>query len=126
MARRGTRIGDRFASRPRLTPPRSGYQIRSVPKDTRSPPPPTRPEERAMAVKRPTPSQLRAVANDLGITLTDEDVTPYLGLMAGTITAYDPIDAMPHSLPQVKYPRTPGHRPDGAQNEYNAWYVKTH
>ena len=40
-----------------------------------------------MAVKRPTPSQLRAVANDLGITLTDEDVTSYLGLMAGTIAA---------------------------------------
>jgi len=78
-----------------------------------------------MAVKRPTPSQLRAVANDLGITLTDEDVTSYLGLMAGTITAYDAIDAMPDYLPQVKYPRTPGYRPEGAENKYNAWYVKT-
>ena len=38
-----------------------------------------------MTVKRPTPSQLRAVAHDLGITLTDEDVASYLGLMAGSL-----------------------------------------
>src|SRR5262245_6461096 len=78
-----------------------------------------------MAVKRPTPSQLRAVAEDLGITLTDQDITSYLGLMAGTIAAYDAIDAMPDYLPQVKYPRTPGYMPEGAENTYNAWYVKT-
>jgi amidase len=28
-------------------------------------------------------------------------------------------------LPQVKYPRTPGYRPEGEENKYNAWYVKT-
>src|SRR5262245_6543284 len=78
-----------------------------------------------MAVKRPTPSQLRAVAEDLGITLTDQDVTSYLGLMAGTIAAYDAVDAMPDYLPQVKYPRTPGYMPEGAENAWNAWYVKT-
>ena len=65
-----------------------------------------------MAVKRPTPSQLRAVAEDLGITLTDEDVRSYLDLMAGSIAAYDAVDAMPDYLPPVKYPRTPGYRPE--------------
>jgi amidase len=25
----------------------------------------------------------------------------------------------------VKYPRTPGYRPEGEENKYNAWYVKT-
>jgi amidase len=78
-----------------------------------------------MAVKRPTPSQLHAVAADLGITLTDADVESFLGLMAGSFTAYDAVDAMPDYLPQVTYPRTPGYRPEGAENRYNAWYVKT-
>lgn len=78
-----------------------------------------------MAVKRPTPSQLRAVAADLGITLTDADVQSFLELMAGSFAAYDAVDAMPDYLPQVMYPRTPGYRPEGAENRYNAWYVKT-
>jgi amidase len=78
-----------------------------------------------MAVKRPTPSQLRAVAQDLGMTFTDDDIASYLALMAGSIAAYDAIDAMPDFLPEVKYPRTPGYRPEGAENKYNAWYVKT-
>lgn len=78
-----------------------------------------------MAVKRPTPSQLRAVAEDLGITLTEADLQSFLGLMAGSFAAYDVIDAMPDYLPPVKYPRTPGYRPEGAENQYNAWYVKT-
>jgi amidase len=45
--------------------------------------------------------------------------------MEDTLTAYDAIDAMPDNLPRVKYPRTPGYRPAGAENALNAWYVKT-
>ena len=78
-----------------------------------------------MAVKRPTPSQLRAVAHDLGMTLSDDDVASFLALMAGSIAAYDAIEAMPDYRPAVTYPRTPGYRPEGAENRYNAWYVKT-
>ena len=78
-----------------------------------------------MAVKRPTPSQLRAVAADLGIRLTDADVDSFLALMAGSFAAYDAVDAMPDHVPPVTYPRTPGYRPEGVENRYNAWYVKT-
>src|SRR3954454_18044167 len=38
---------------------------------------------------------------------------------------YDVVDAMPDYVPAVTYPRTPGYRPDGDENKYNAWYVKT-
>jgi amidase len=78
-----------------------------------------------MAVKRPTPSQLVAVAADLGMTLTDADVQSYLGLLEGTIAAYDAVEAMPDYLPAVEYPRTPGYKPEGEENKYNAWYVKS-
>ena len=78
-----------------------------------------------MAVKRPTLAQLHAVASDLGMTLSDEDARSFLGLMEGSFAAYDAVDAMPDHLPAVKYPRTPGYRPDADENRYNAWYVKT-
>ncbi len=29
------------------------------------------------------------------------------------------------TFPAVTYPRTPGYRPEGEENKYNAWYVKT-
>jgi amidase len=78
-----------------------------------------------MAIKRPTPFQLRAVAHDLGMTLTDDDLRSYLDLMAASFGAYDAVEAMPDYLPEVKYPRTPGYQPEGAENPYNAWYVTT-
>src|SRR5262249_33114432 len=86
-----------------------------------------------MAVKRPTLAQLHEVSRDLGMTLSDENARSFLGLMegsfvglmGGSLAAYDAVDAMPDYVPPVKYPRTPGYRPEGAENRYNAWYVKT-
>jgi amidase len=78
-----------------------------------------------MTVKRPTPTQLHAVAHDLGMTLSDEDVASFLALMQGSFGAYDAVDAMPDYVPAVRYARTPGYRPEGEENRYNAWYVKT-
>src|SRR3546814_17650066 len=45
--------------------------------------------------------------------------------MAGTVQAYDAVDALPDFLPPVDYPRTPGYRPQPSENPLNAWYVKT-
>src|SRR5437867_5296827 len=78
-----------------------------------------------MPVTRPTVAQVRALADDLGFTLSDADAQSFLGLMAGSFAAYDADAAMPDHVPAVRYPRTPGYRPEGAENRYNAWYVKT-
>src|SRR5258708_2905669 len=45
--------------------------------------------------------------------------------MQGNYAAYDAVDAMPDYVPAVTYPRTPGYRPEGEENKYNGWYVKT-
>ena len=45
--------------------------------------------------------------------------------MAGSIEAYNVVDRMPDNLPTVRYPRLPGYRPEGDENQYNAWYCKT-
>src|SRR5580704_19491689 len=48
-----------------------------------------------------------------------------LAIMQPNFAAYDAVAAMPDYLPTVKYPRTPGYKPEGEENKYNAWYVKT-
>ncbi len=78
-----------------------------------------------MAVQVPTPNQLREVASELGLSLTEADVDSFIGLLRPNIAAYNVVDALPDNLPKVRYPRTPGYRPSGDENKYNAWYVKT-
>src|SRR5947207_10552550 len=78
-----------------------------------------------MAVRRPTLDQLRSVAEDLGMHMGEEELKYYDELMQANYAAYDPVEAMQDYLPVVKYPRMPGYRPEGEENKYNAWYVKT-
>ena len=78
-----------------------------------------------MAVQLPTISQLLNVAAELGLDLSDGDAASYRELLRPSIAAYNIVDAMPDNLPAVRYPRTPGYRPSGQENEFNAWYIKT-
>lgn len=78
-----------------------------------------------MAVQYPTPEQLLEAADEVGLALSDADITSYLGLLKGNVDAYNVVDALPDHLPPVKYPRTPGTFPSPLENKHNAWYVKT-
>ncbi len=78
-----------------------------------------------MSVALPTPDQLRAIAEYCGLALTDADVTSFRGLMQGSVDAYNAVAAMPDEVPVVKYPRTPGYRPEAEENPRNAWYRKS-
>jgi amidase len=78
-----------------------------------------------MAVQVPTPAQLREVAEEMGLSLTEADVASFIALLRPSVAAYNVVDAMPDNLPAVKYPRTPGYRPAPEENKHNAWYVKT-
>jgi amidase len=78
-----------------------------------------------MSVPYPTPAQLKEAAGEIGLSLTEQDVTSYLGLIKPMVDAYNVVDRMPDELPAVKYPRTPGYYPPPEENKHNAWYVKT-
>ena len=78
-----------------------------------------------MAVKRPTLVQLQEVESSLGMRLLDEHASTYLALLQPNFDAYDLIDWLPDHVPAVTYTRTAGHRPNGEQNKYGAWYVKS-
>src|SRR5499426_700522 len=77
------------------------------------------------SAKLPTPDELKAVGQQMGMRLSDADVAFFLETMGGTVAAYHAIEAMADPMPPVKYPRTPGYRPEGAENKYNAWYYKS-
>lgn len=78
-----------------------------------------------MSVPHPTPEQVKEAAAAMGLSLTDDDVKSYIGLMIPMVDAYNLVDHMPDELPAVKYPRTPGYFPAAEENPRNAWYVKT-
>jgi amidase len=78
-----------------------------------------------MSVSVPTPDQLKALASEIGLTLTDGDVGSFIELMKPSIEGYNVVDRLPDNLPPVKYPRTPGYRPAPEENAHNAWYYKT-
>ena len=78
-----------------------------------------------MAVKRPTVAQLQEVALDLGIHLSEAHAATYNALLQPNFDAYDLIDSLPDYIPAVTYARTAGYRPQGDENKYGAWYVKT-
>lgn len=82
-------------------------------------------KESRMPVKRPTLEQLKEVALDLGIHLSDEQAASYNALLQPNFDAYDVVDAMPDYVPTVTYARTPGHRPGPEENRLGAWYAKT-
>jgi amidase len=61
----------------------------------------------------------------MGLSLTGADVESFINLMRPNVAAYNVVDSIPDNLPEVKYPRTPGYRPQGEENKHNAWYVKS-
>lgn len=78
-----------------------------------------------MPVIAPTPDQLRNIACEMGLSLTEADVASFIALMGQHIGAYNKLDQLPENLPQVKYSRTSGQCPSPEENRYNAWYYKT-
>ena len=53
-----------------------------------------------MAVQLPTPQQIRELADEMGLDLTDADVESYRGLFQENVDAYNVVDAMPDHHPE--------------------------
>ena len=78
-----------------------------------------------MTIKRPSHGQLAEIIEALGMSMDAEEIQFYLENLQGVFDRYDLIDRMPDEVPEVRYPRTPGRRPDPADNPHNAWYWKS-
>jgi amidase len=79
-----------------------------------------------MPVHPPSIAELHEIARSFGLTMSDDDLESFRGLMVPTLESYTVVERMPEPAAlEVKYPRTPGHRPSAAENPYNAWYWRT-
>jgi len=75
--------------------------------------------------EKPSLMDLRRAAQQLGMNPGDDYLRAVDEISGPLAQAYAALDAMPDELPPVKYPRGPVHRPQGDENRYGAWYVKT-
>jgi amidase len=76
-------------------------------------------------VQAPTPSDLKRMADSLGMPMSDEELEQYAALAAGMMAAYGRVDEMDAPPRPVKYPRSDhGHRPLGDENPCNGWSWK--
>jgi len=76
-------------------------------------------------VKLPSIETLREVAAEIGMTMSGDELAQHRAALVGSFEAYNLLDQMSDEVPEVRYPRTPGRRPIGEENRYNAWYVKS-
>jgi amidase len=77
-----------------------------------------------MKIKRPTYDNIESIAQQFGLDLEPEDIASFQTLMRGTLASYERLDELAEPKLEVKYPRTPGYRPEPAENPLNAWYYR--
>src|SRR6266480_56877 len=70
----------------------------------------------------PTIEQLRRIAIDQGLHLSDAELESFRRLIGGALESYRRVDRLADPIPAVTYPRDSGHRPRPEDNPYNAWY----
>src|ERR1700744_6561598 len=75
--------------------------------------------------EKPGIADLRQAAQHLGMNPSDDYLRAVEEIVGPLSQAYAALDAMADEVPAVKYPRGPGYRPQGDENRYGAWYVKT-
>ena len=75
-----------------------------------------------MTAAKPTLEELAAVARAYQLDTTTEDLESFRGLMAGVLASYARLDQLTEPTLPVKYPRTPGYRPQPDENLLGAWY----
>ncbi|MCC5968987.1 MAG: amidase [Pararhodobacter sp.] len=112
---------------PSPAPPRH-TPVQSLARSTPPPPAlldPTTPQVNRMSVKRPSHTQMRAMADRFAMSLSDDELGQFSAVMEGYIQTYDRVNTAPDNLPVSRYPRSPGYRPSVSENPLNAWYYKS-
>ena len=60
------------------------------------------------------------LADELGVGITDREFSAFAAFIDEAMVSYDVVDDVVDNSPPVRYPRTPGYRPQGEENRYNA------
>jgi amidase len=82
-------------------------------------------EEHPMAFELPSNDMVRRLGADLGMDISEEYAREFLEFAQVFVPDFRLVERLPDEPLPVKYPRTPGTRPEPADNPYNAWYMRT-
>jgi amidase len=72
----------------------------------------------------PTLDQLRAIAHEYNLHLSDADLASFRDLISATFASYERIDQLTEPGLPLRYGRTGSYRPTLEENPLNAWYQK--
>ena len=75
-----------------------------------------------MAVKRPTVEEIFRIADAYNLNPSPADVDSYIELSQPILDSYARLDQLTAPTLPVKYPRSPGARPQPEDNPLGAWY----
>ncbi|MBN9463249.1 MAG: amidase [Burkholderiales bacterium] len=78
-----------------------------------------------MAFELPSNEMVRRLGADLGMDVSEEYAREFLEFAQVFVPDFRLVERLPDEPLPVKYPRTPGYRPEPADNPWNAWYVRT-
>ncbi len=73
----------------------------------------------------PSNERVRRLGAELGMDISAEYAQEFIDFCQAFVPGFRLVDRLPDEKPEVKYPRTPGYRPEPADNPLNAWYVRT-
>lgn len=78
-----------------------------------------------MAFTLPNKDVLRRLGADLGMQIDDSQADEMLAVMQPMVAGFRLIECLPDEPLPTHHPRTPGRRPDPAENPFGAWAVLT-
>src|SRR3712207_1816415 len=78
-----------------------------------------------MGFELPTKAMLRRMGQDLGMDITDEYAQEFLDFVQALVPDFRLVERLADEPLPVKYPRTPGRRPEPSENRHGAWFVRT-
>jgi amidase len=79
-----------------------------------------------MSFRLPSTDQVRQLGDDLGMDLSADYANSFITYIRPFAAGFRLLAALPDDLPPVKHPRGGYYRPEGDENKYGAWIVKTH
>src|SRR3954466_5322920 len=77
-----------------------------------------------MPVDPPDDATLRSIAQRYGLGLTDADLASFRPFVEGLLASWDAVEEL-YAASRPAMPERPWHRPEAADNPFNAWYVTT-
>ena len=77
-----------------------------------------------MPIRLPKSAELKRLAKLCGFELSPNELGNFRELMKPRMAYLQELETLPDYLPEVKYPRAPGYRPEHEDNPYNAWCRK--